>query len=77
MVNKNNQITSLQMQATMMFQANRLHEAGELNYRICQLDPNNADAWHNVGYVCLQMNDLQGAEGAARKSISISPSGSR
>ncbi len=56
-----------------MSRANRLHEARELNYRICQLDPDNADAWHNVGYICMQMNDFQFAESAARRSISISP----
>jgi len=73
MARQQNQIASLKMQAHKQLQANRLREAGELYHKACQLDPRDADAWHNVAYICLQLKNMRGAEVAARNAIAVNP----
>lgn len=73
MVRQQNQIANLKMRAHKLLQANRLREAGELYHKACQLNPRDADAWHNVASICLQLKNMRGAEVAARKAIAASP----
>jgi len=73
MTDKKTQCKSLKTQAYQHYQANRLHQAGALYHQACQLDPGDADAWYMVCYICLLIQNLRGAEAAARQAIAIRP----
>jgi protein O-GlcNAc transferase len=67
------QLSALHTQALALLQGNRLEEAKALYSRICNLDPEDADAWYKLATIHGMLGNIDEAGNCCRKVIALRP----
>lgn len=73
MHNDKEQIRSLQRQGLALLQSNRLEEAKTLFAHLCEISPEDADAWYRLGTVYGMLGNIDEAGNCCRKVIALQP----
>lgn len=73
MNNDKEQISSLRRQGLALLQSNRLEEAKMLFAHICDISPEDADAWHRLGNIYGMLGNIDEAGNCCRKVIALQP----
>jgi len=63
----------LKEQAQALLQQNQLQAAKEIYARICEIDPNDAQAWHTLGMINAQLGNFADAAAAWRQAVTVKP----